>query len=575
MYREVLIVAITMAATTVNAANFTGDPGLVAVAEKSRITSAMFWTGKKLKDWPQPCPIAWFVDGNGSGDSRFYHKDGTINRPIITANGSREVVSKDTIPHEVDHLVRATIVGHPIPRWLDEGSAIQFESPESRAGCRSSLLRGDLQNSVWDMMHLTEYPRNDDAMTALYSGSASVVEWMLEVRGPKEVLKAQQYSLSTPQQWQLYVGEPLNQSRQRYDEWFQLKYASKSHPAAVLETQVAKSDVPFADVYVAGDFECKPCHQFLEYVAHSRAGRKFHWRIHRISGEECRRNNISVPMFVVNEVQMGSDVAIEVWHDVDVWAAKQLGLGNPHLSAAETLTEQPKATPGIPIPIAKNDDPPTPIEVAPGVSLTPDALAAFSGMLAGESKAEVADPIIDWSVIKAVIALSDANPSINKAVKGPSLRAFRRLTGGTLKITVLCEEDDPGRFDDYSEALGLDIDVFHVSVLVPSGATVASESFVLQKVENLLNATASNFSRESIRDIPVEIISEELDGETYGEVLSILGKPDELVTDHSELIKYLAGPVLGLSFWGALVFFRKKKPAVVPDATTDPTEDKA
>jgi len=218
MYREVLVIVTMMVAATANAANFTGDPGLVAVAEKARVTSAIFWTGKKLKNWPQPCPISWSQEGVGEGSSKFTHTDRGVRGFRVQVNGSREVVSKDTIPHEVDHMVRATVIGHPIPRWLDEGSAVQFETAESKAGYRSALLYGDLQNSVWDMLHLKEYPRNDDAMTAMYSGSASVVEWMIEMRGAKEVLKAQEYSLSTPQQWQMYVGEPISKSRQRYDE---------------------------------------------------------------------------------------------------------------------------------------------------------------------------------------------------------------------------------------------------------------------------------------------------------------------------------------------------------------------
>lgn len=576
MHREALLIAIMLSANIAHGANFTGDPEFVAAAEKARIASSEFWTGKKLREWKEPCPIT-LEEGKSSGKSKFFYDKGTAERFRMFVKGPREEVIREIIPHEVDHMVRATIVGHPIPRWLDEGSASLFESPSSRERIRSSLLYGDLKNSAWDMIHLMEYPQDSDAMTALYSESASIVEWMVEMRGPKEVLKAQVHSLSTPQQWQLYVGEPISRSRQRYDEWFQNKYRDNAEPSDPYELAVndepftaAREELPTASVFVAGDFRCDPCHRFLEYIEHSEAGRRFKWEIHRVSRSECQKQGISVPMFVVNGEMMSKSV--ERWSQVDDWAAEKLGL-NSAFEAAPDLPvpawEQPS------IPPAFKDEPiaSAPVEVVPGVTMTPDAMRAVSEMLLEEKSPPKSDVVFDWSSFQVVIALSDDNEKINRAVKGPSMRAFRRLSEGKANINLICEADNPAKFKAYKDALELDIAMFHVSVLV-SDRGVIDEPALLQKIEVLLHATAKNFSGEKVIDIPVEIISEELDGETYEDILMVLDKPDELVTDENEIMKYIIGglslPLMWYTSNSAMAWWRKRKPAVlVADAPED------
>jgi len=549
MYREVLLFAIVLISSVAQSANFSGDPQFVAAAEKARVTSARFWTGKTLKDWKEPCPITW-ANEKSSGATRFRYENGKAYGFGMMVGGTREEAIADVIPHEVDHAVRATIIGHAVPRWLDEGSAALFESEKSRANYRADLLYGNLKSSVWDLMHLKEYPDNEDQMTALYSGSASVVEWMIHMAGPKKVLQAQEYSLSTPQQWQQYVGESINRSRQRYDEWFQVKYRDKapSHPAAELESSVPLEGVPFADVFVAGDFECDPCHRFLDYAAHTKTGRKFYWKIHRVSGDECRRSGISVPMFVVNGVKI--DVPINEWRDVDVWAAGKLGLGSPF---KDTGSQDPV-------------DDPVPVEVLPGVTMTPDAMGAMVDMLSDRTKEKIEDPVVNWSSIQVVIAVSDSSEKIAKAVKGPSMRAFRRLTGGALLIDIISEADDPGRFQKYSEALGLDVDVFHVSVLVPQAAdpegdyATGFQPFIIQKVELLLNATVTNFSGEKVTDIPVEAIAETLDPVAYEAILSVLDEPAAPKENPLEqLIPFLIGPAAVVAMYSAWGWFSRKK----------------
>ncbi|TWT43541.1 hypothetical protein KOR42_44820 [Thalassoglobus neptunius] len=49
----------------------------------------------------------------------------------------------DVIPHEVDHLVRAALVGHPIERWLDEGCATLFESETLKQHLRNIAHRAN------------------------------------------------------------------------------------------------------------------------------------------------------------------------------------------------------------------------------------------------------------------------------------------------------------------------------------------------------------------------------------------------------------------------------------------------
>ena len=497
--RTAVILSLFVCATC-HAQNFTGDPELVAAAEEARVRSAMFWTGKELKDWKVPCPISW-TRGRHSSDSgassHRYLDSGTESS--IEVFGPRELALVNAIPHEVDHVVRHSIIRKPIPRWLDEGCAAQFESAAARKMSRSSLLYGDLKSSVWDMFGTKEYPRSSDQMTALYSGSSSLIEWMLEASSPKHLMKAQEVGIDSHDKWRKYIGEDASISRQRYEKWFTAKYASGGPEPALPSKN-------YIDVWVAGDFDCPPCKSFLAYARSTTKGRGFDYHIHRISQRECRERGMFVPMFVANNITF--DKTPSSWTEVDEWAREKLKVGQsvpppPSNDLPLPVKEQHLDPP--PVPLGQNE----PFEVAPGITATPDAIRVIGEMFEPKRNAKT-EAVINWEGLTVVIAVSSDFPTLAMAGEGPGRRAIERLTKGKSRVIVISERAKQGLFSDYESALGLSVLKFHVAILVPDMIPTDMVEPAVNKIEIILNNNVSNYTKESVGDIPVEMISERI-----------------------------------------------------------------
>ena len=108
---------LTLLCGAVSGGNFVGvaantPPEFIEAAEQARIKSAEYWTGQRLPDWPEPVPIYWTETTDRTGGHATYRTAGDrvtgISRVSLT--GPRGSVLRDVIPHEVDHLVRVTIV---------------------------------------------------------------------------------------------------------------------------------------------------------------------------------------------------------------------------------------------------------------------------------------------------------------------------------------------------------------------------------------------------------------------------------------------------------------------------------
>ena len=550
-----------------DAANFSGDPELVRTAESSRIRSAEYWTGSKLKDWKCPCPITWNENTLPSGTSTFTFSGGTAKSFSVRVGGTRTEAIKDCIPHEVDHMVRATIVGHAIPRWIDEGCAVLFESESSRKIARDVLLNQPMRYSAWNMIGAYEYPDDPEMLTALYSESPSIVEWMISMRGPREVLKAQIHSLDSDKKWDMYVGEPIGKSRQRYEQWFAAKYAQDKVPSPADESQLV------VDVFIAGDFDCAPCKSFVEYARNTTKNRFFTYRLHKVSRQECQRSGMAVPAFFINGKEINTEV--RRWEDVDAWAVNVITANSQVRQPAPVSDNQVRQ----PAPVSDNQvRQPAPaseqllpqqeealVTPMPQQQIDLSQMQAFAEAMGGEAKPKEPDPEVDWSSIRVIVAISDTDQKIRKAVRGPSFRAFRRITNGKVDIVLISEDEESEKFSKYTKTLDVDIDLLHVSVLVPEEYEAFPDEFVMRKVELLLNATASNFSGTKIKDIPVEVIYQNLDKELYEDLWQLPGEEIKSVDSPILNIRETIAGILAALAVGYSVFSRRK-PKKVTDA---------
>jgi len=172
------------------------DPEIVTIAEQARRDSARFWTGNDLPgNWSAPCPIR--VTNRlpeGTGVSRFRFENGEVFGWQMEVSGSTVTLQQDVLPHEVDHLVRASLVRHPVERWLDEGCASLMESAESHQRLRQFAQQLPVEFPSLEWLQQTQNPRTPQELTRLYSGGFSLVEFLLSRGDPARLLAFQRDS---------------------------------------------------------------------------------------------------------------------------------------------------------------------------------------------------------------------------------------------------------------------------------------------------------------------------------------------------------------------------------------------
>ncbi len=176
------------------AENFTcADPAIVTAAENARLQSAIFWTGSPLPgDWFRPCPISVRdAQHSGGGATRFRFENGEVFDWSMSLEGPHALLLRDVIPHEVDHAVRASLVRHPIERWLDEGCATLFESEEVKHSLRKAALKVPSEVITRQWLNELDYPQNPEEMAAVYAVGFSLVEYLLTLAPPPTLLEFQ------------------------------------------------------------------------------------------------------------------------------------------------------------------------------------------------------------------------------------------------------------------------------------------------------------------------------------------------------------------------------------------------
>lgn len=207
--------------------NFTApDAEFLRAAETAREHSARLWSGQQLPgDWFAPCPIQWpQTTGPGSGWTSFQFQRGEVFGWRMTLRGERSQVLADVIPHEVDHAVRATLCRRPLPRWLDEGCASLFESAASHERLREVLRTVQRPLLTTDSLNESSYPADESQLAQLYAEGFSLVEYLLTLGTPQDLLRVQQatepptrslvqvYRIETPQllaNWQTWQRQRL------------------------------------------------------------------------------------------------------------------------------------------------------------------------------------------------------------------------------------------------------------------------------------------------------------------------------------------------------------------------------
>ncbi len=236
------------------------DSAITTAAETARLKSAQFWTDTSLPgDWYTPCQIhVRHAQHSGGGAASFRFEDGEVFDWSMTIEGPRELLLRDVIPHEVDHMVRASLARHPIERWLDEGCATLFESAEVHLSLRTTAAAVDASIVRKEWLESFDYPKNSDEIQDLYAVGFSLVEFLLSENDAKILLEFQREQTSIEQRLSQHYGWTISQFRTKWDLWRR----NFSESQSVLRCECSGRTKPLLVIWTAN--WCGPCRLLWE-----------------------------------------------------------------------------------------------------------------------------------------------------------------------------------------------------------------------------------------------------------------------------------------------------------------------
>jgi RNA polymerase sigma factor (sigma-70 family) len=159
-------------------------------AEKHRKALALLWLGKELPAWEKRCPVrVRLTELGAAGVSTFQFDDGSVVAQSMALEGNLKEILANALPHEMTHIVLADWSGRPLPRWADEGAALQAESKESRARHAQAVLTILDEKRALPLrrlLPLREYP--PDVM-AMFAQGFSLTDFLLSKGGRAKFLE--------------------------------------------------------------------------------------------------------------------------------------------------------------------------------------------------------------------------------------------------------------------------------------------------------------------------------------------------------------------------------------------------
>lgn len=243
-------------------------------AEEARINISVFWTGRPLRgDWYRPCPITVVSEGNdvGAGGSTTMTFDrGEVFNWNMRVQGSRTMIRDSVIPHEVHHTVIASHARRGVERWLDEGMATLFETPQEQARIRRQAARYmDHDHCVFRHFDDQRYPQGSENVMALYSTGFTFVEWLVEQKGTSTLWQFATDRRKASEKFQRFYGMSVSTAWGRWRTWqrdrdaasptpMQRWYANYTPP----DQTVDDSGKPTLYVFKTKRFFCLGCYNF-------------------------------------------------------------------------------------------------------------------------------------------------------------------------------------------------------------------------------------------------------------------------------------------------------------------------
>ena len=196
-------------------------------AEESRRKLALQWYGHEINNWGEPCEVSVVVGKNlgAGGATRFKFDRGEVYGWKMEVQGSLERILDSVIPHEVNHTILACYFRRKVPRWADEGAAtvVEHVSEKSRSfDLAEKLVNQGRRIPLRVLLSMTQYPRDNDQVLAMYAQGYSLVEFLLQDKGRKHFLnflndahhRGWDRSIAT-----FYGSKGIEQLEQKWSSW--------------------------------------------------------------------------------------------------------------------------------------------------------------------------------------------------------------------------------------------------------------------------------------------------------------------------------------------------------------------
>ena len=156
----------------------------VAIAsELSWCKNSIYWSGRRFRAGDPRAKIKVVVAAfSGSGQthysfvSRVDSEGNVVSREDPTnfrmfLRGDENSLLHDLVPHEVNHMVMATLFQQEIPLWANEGASVNQESRFQRE-IRKTKLKASLRDgppSLVELLEQTKYPKDGDENNRFYT----------------------------------------------------------------------------------------------------------------------------------------------------------------------------------------------------------------------------------------------------------------------------------------------------------------------------------------------------------------------------------------------------------------------
>jgi hypothetical protein len=171
---------------------------VLRTAEQARAAQQRKWFGKPGADWSPKCRMYLYPSAEayseatgapvnpGGGHTDIQAEEDRVLSRCIHVHGSRGILLKGVVPHEVTHAVLAGRLGRGrVPRWADEGMAILAEAQPQIDIHFRYLPRWRADDALFDMrtlVQMRDYPQ-PRAIGPFYAQSVSLVDFLTRQKG--------------------------------------------------------------------------------------------------------------------------------------------------------------------------------------------------------------------------------------------------------------------------------------------------------------------------------------------------------------------------------------------------------